>query len=298
MLQVAAPKLEQLIEDWNNTVVREIVASDNSDKIVEYALHMARILAYPDLDVKGVLDEIDGMGKQVAQMIKKKVNTPLRPTLIIENINNYLFNDLKFKPNSDDYYNPLNSYLNIVLERKTGIPITLSILYMRLAQSINFKLHPVNFPAHFLIKHIMEDNNGEIIVDPFNRGRIMDDYSLKALLDRSYPQQNIPVTHAFLEKATTSEVMIRMLNNLKGSYYESQDMERYEVANEMILAIDQYNPDAIRDKGIVCLKKGDFEESLRFLNAYLEIDPEAADADDVLDIIKQIRSDAHKQDQA
>lgn len=295
---MAAPKLEQLIEDWNNTVVREIVASDNSDKIVEYALHMARILAYPDLDVKGVLDEIDGMGKQVAQMIKKKVNTPLRPTLIIENINNYLFNDLKFKPNSDDYYNPLNSYLNIVLERKTGIPITLSILYMRLAQSINFKLHPVNFPAHFLIKHIMEDNNGEIIVDPFNRGRIMDDYSLKALLDRSYPQQNIPVTHAFLEKATTSEVMIRMLNNLKGSYYESQDMERYEVANEMILAIDQYNPDAIRDKGIVCLKKGDFEESLRFLNAYLEIDPEAADADDVLDIIKQIRSDAHKQDQA
>lgn len=294
---MAVPKIEQLIEDWKNAVVKEIVASDNSDKIAEYALHMARILAYPDLNVKGVLNEIDDMGKQVAQMIKKKVNTPLRPTQIIENINNYLFNDLKFKPNADDYYNPLNSYLNIVLERKTGIPITLSILYMRLAQSINFKLQPVNFPAHFLIKHVMEDDNGEIIIDPFNRGRIMDDYSLKALLDRSYPQQNIPVTHAFLEKATTSEVMIRMLNNLKGSYYESQDMERYEVANEMILAIDQYNPDAIRDKGVVCLKKGDFEESLKFLNAYLEIDPEAADADDVLDIIKQIRSGAYRQDQ-
>jgi len=81
-----------------------------------------------------------------------------------------------------------------------------------------------------------------------------------------------------------------MLNNLKGSYYETQDMDRYDIANEMVLAIDRYNPDAIRDKGIILLKKGDASEALKVLNTYLEIYPEAEDADDVLDIIRQIRS--------
>jgi regulator of sirC expression with transglutaminase-like and TPR domain len=84
-----------------------------------------------------------------------------------------------------------------------------------------------------------------------------------------------------------------MLNNLKASYYEAQDMERYEAANEMVLAIDQYNPDAVRDKGVVLLKKGRADEALEVLNTYLEIDPEAQDADEVLDIIRQIRSGAY-----
>jgi regulator of sirC expression with transglutaminase-like and TPR domain len=230
------------------------------------------------------------MGQEVALMLKKSGNMPPRPTQIIEKINDLLFNVQKFKANTDDYYNPLNSYLNIVIERKRGIPITLCILYMRVARSVNFKMYPVNFPGHFLIKYILEDNSGEIIVDPFNGGRIMDDYSLKALIDQAYPQQNIPLTHALVEKATAAQVVIRILNNLKGSYYEIQDMDRYNIANEMVLAIDQYNPDAVRDKGIVLLKKGNPSEALKALNSYLEINPEAEDADDILDIIRQIRS--------
>ncbi|MDQ4101878.1 MAG: transglutaminase-like domain-containing protein, partial [Thermoproteota archaeon] len=233
---------------------------------------------------------IDTMGQEVALMLKKSGSTPPRPTQIIEKINDFLFNVQKFKPNTDDYYNPLNSYLNIVIEHKRGIPITLCILYMRVARSVNFNMYPVNFPSHFLIKHVLEDNSGEIIVDPFNGGRIMDDYSLKALIEQAYPQQNIPLTHALVEKATAAQVLIRMLNNLKGSYYEAQDIDRYNIANEMVLAIDPYNPDAIRDKGIVLLKIGDPLEALKVLNTYLEINPEAEDADEVLDIIHQIRS--------
>jgi regulator of sirC expression with transglutaminase-like and TPR domain len=285
-----AADISSLIQDWRGNVVTYITSSDDTDRLAEYALHLARILAYPNLDVSSVLSSIDAMGQDVARILKKRGNIPPRPTQIIEKINDHLFNLQKFKPNTDDYYNPLNSYLNIVVERKIGIPITLCILYMRVARSVNFKLYPVNFPGHFLIKHILEDNSGEIIVDPFNGGRIMDDYSLKALIDQAYPQRNIPLTHALVEKATAAQVVIRMLNNLKGSYYEIQDMERYNIANEMVLAIDQYNPDAVRDKGIVLLKKGNSSEALKVLNSYLEINPEAEDADDVLDIIRQIRS--------
>jgi regulator of sirC expression with transglutaminase-like and TPR domain len=285
-----AADIKSLIEDWRISVVTHITSSDDTDRLAEYALHLARILAYPTLDVSGLLSSIETMGQEVTRMLKKGGNMPPRPTQIIEKINDFLFNVQKFKPNTDDYYNPLNSYLNIVIERKRGIPITLCILYMRVAQSVNFKVYPVNFPGHFLIKHILEDNSGEIIVDPFNGGRIMDDYSLKALIEQAYPQQNIPLTHALVEKATAAQVMIRTLNNLKGSYYEAQDIDRYNIANEMVLAIDPYHPDAIRDKGIVLLKNGDPSEALKVLNSYLEINPEAEDADDVLDIIHQIRS--------
>jgi regulator of sirC expression with transglutaminase-like and TPR domain len=285
-----AADIKSLIEDWRSSVVTHVTSSDDTDRLAEYALHLARILAYPSLDVSGLLSSIDTMGQEVALMLKKSGSTPPRPTQIIEKINDFLFNVQKFKPNTDDYYNPLNSYLNIVIEHKRGIPITLCILYIRVARSVNFKMYPVNFPSHFLIKHILEDNSGEIIVDPFNGGRIMDDYSLKALIEQAYPQQNIPLTHALVEKTTAAQVLIRMLNNLKGSYYEAQDIDRYNIANEMVLAIDPYNPDAIRDKGIVLLKRGDPLEALKVLNTYLEINPEAEDADDVLDIIHQIRS--------
>ena len=285
-----AANIKPLIEDWRSSVVTHVTSSDDTDRLAEYALHLARILAYPSLDISGLLSSIDTMGQEVALMLKKSGNMPPRPTQIIEKINDLLFNVQKFKANTDDYYNPLNSYLNIVIERKRGIPITLCILYMRVARSVSFKMYPVNFPGHVLIKHILEDNSGEIIVDPFNGGRIMDDYSLKALIEQAYPQQNIPLTHALVEKATAAQVLIRMLNNLKGSYYEAQDIDKYNIANEMVLAIDPYNPDAIRDKGIVLLKKGDPSEALKVLNSYLEINPEAEDADDVLDIIHQIRS--------
>ena len=280
--------LQSLIEDWKVSVVNSAVSSNDVDRLAEYALHLSRIIAYPALDVNITLKKIDDLGQDLKESIKQLM--PLRPTQTIEKINNFLFKDIGFKANVQDYHNPLNSYLNMVLQHKFGIPITLSILYMRIAYSVNFKLYPVNFPAHFLVKHVLDDDNSEIIVDPFNGGRIMDDYALKALLDQFYPHQNIPLTRAFIEKATAVQVMIRMLNNLKASYYEAQDLDKSEIANEMIIAIDQYNPDAIRDKGMILLKRGKSIKALEMLNLYLELDPEAEDADAVLEVIRQTRS--------
>ena len=281
--------LQSLIKDWKVNVVDSVVSSNDNDRLAEYALHLSRILAYPDLDVTAKLNELDSMGEEIKQSIKKFL--PLRPTQLIEKINDYLFKVKGFKGNIQDYYNPMNSYLNVVLQHKSGIPITLSIIYMRIAHALNFKLFPVNFPAHFLIKHVLEDGNSEIIIDPFNGGRIMDDYALKELLDQFYPRHNVPLTRTFVEKATPTQVIIRMLNNLKGSYYEVQDIDKAETANEMIIALDNYNPDAIRDKGMILLKRENPTEALKMLNFYLELDPEAEDADTILDIIRQIRTD-------
>jgi len=280
-----------LIEDWKVNVVNSLGSDNDTERLAEYALHVSRILAYPDLDVKYMVDKIDALGKELVLTTKELM--PLRPTQMIERINNFLFKEKEFRANLQDYYNPLNSYINIVLEQKSGIPITMSIIYIRIAYLLKFRLYAVNFPAHFMVKHILGDSS-QIIIDPFNGGRIMDDYTMKELLDQFYPGQNIPLTRAFVQKATSSQVIIRMLNNLKGSYYESQDIDKAEIANEMIIAIESDNPDAVRDKGMILLKRKKHLEALDKLNMYLELYPEAEDADAVLDIIRQVRVEINK----
>lgn len=285
--------LQPLIEDWKASVVNSLGSFDDPERLAEYALHVSRILAYPNMSVKDFLHRTDSLGQELQSMTKRVM--PLRPTQIIETLNNYLFKEKEFKPNLQDYYNPKNSYLNVVLEERSGIPITLSILYIRVGHFLNFKLYPVNFPGHFLVKHVLDEGEtSDIIIDPFNGGRIMDDYALKELLDQFYRGQNIPLTRAFIEKATSAHVMTRLLNNLKGSYYESQNIDKAELANEMIIAIEPANPGAIRDKGMILLKRKNLVQALSLLNRYLEIEPEAEDADTVLEIIRQIRDGASK----
>jgi regulator of sirC expression with transglutaminase-like and TPR domain len=285
---LAAIDLQGCIEDWKNVVTIPIRLKEDNSRLTEYSLHVSRILAYPELNIESTLRQIDDLGYKLSQKVKGSKR--LRPTQFIEEINDFFYNDLKFKPNSHDYYNPANNYLNIVLERKTGIPITLSILYMRIASRLDFTLFPINFPAHFLVKYILDDQSAEIVIDPFNMGRIMDDYSLKELLERSYPRQNMVLTRALLGNATASQVVVRLLNNLKNSFYESNDLERAELANEMIISIDETNPFSIRDKGMIFLKRGQRLEALATLSKYLEMHPETNDADTILELIRQIRS--------
>lgn len=285
---MVAIDLQGCIEDWKNVVATPLRTTEGNSRLAEFSLHVSRILAYPDLNVKSVLRQIDDLGEKLSQKVKDSKR--LRPTQLIEEINDFFFNEVKFKPNAHDYYNPANNYLNIVLERKTGIPITLSIIYMRIASALDFQLFPVNFPAHFLLKYILDDQSAEIIIDPFNMGRIMDDYSLKELLERTYPRQNMVLTRALLGNATASQVVVRLLNNLKNSFYESNDLERAELANEMIIGIDETNPFSVRDKGMIFLKRGQNLEALATLSKYLEMHPETNDADTILEVIRQIRS--------
>jgi regulator of sirC expression with transglutaminase-like and TPR domain len=283
--------LDLKINDWTVNTVNSLIKPNKLDKIAECALELSKIIYYNDMNVEKYLDEINLMQKELNIKRERSNINFSRPTQLIELINDYMFKEKEFKANIYDYQNPLNNFLNVVLEKRIGIPITLSIIYITLAQSINFKLYPVNFPRHFLVKYELDDvNNNEIIIDPFNQGRIMDDYALKNLMDSFFPNQNIPLTKKLIEKTNLSQVMIRILNNVKDSFFEIQEFDKLNIANEMIFAIDPQNIYAIRDKGIILHEK-DPEKSLEFLNRYLELEPEANDADIVLKIIKSIREE-------
>ena len=279
--------IQTALNDWHTNVVSHMTINDPS-KLAEYALHISRIVAYDHLIIQDELLKIDEIGKKIIKSMKNLSES--RPTKLIEKINHELYKIENFKGNRDDYYNPSNSLLNIVVKRKTGNPLTLSILYIQLAHSLNFTLYPVNFPSHFMVKHILDDEENEIIIDPFNEGRIMDDYSLKELLDHFYPKMNIALTRKLVDRASNPDVIIRMLNNLKTSFFECQDLDNAELVNEMILDINSEDQHSLRDKGMVFLQKKNYKQALEFFNSYLEKFPEANDADTILELIRKIKT--------
>jgi len=280
-------KIETALKDWHSSVVSKMAINDPS-KLAEYALHISRIVAYDNLVIDDELSKIGDIGRKIAKSGKN--SSEFRPTQLIEKINHQLYKVENFKGNRDDYYNPSNSLLNTVIKRRTGNPITLSILYIQLANSLNFTLYPVNFPSHFMVKYVLDDEENEIIIDPFNEGRIMDDYSLKELLDHFYPKMNIALTRKLVAKASNPDVIIRMLTNLKTSFFECQDLDSVELANEMVLDINRDDQHSLRDKGMVFLHKKSYSQALEFFNLYLEKFPEANDVDTILELIRKIKN--------
>jgi len=277
------------LEDWKETVIEKIQENDDIVKIIEHVLHIARIIDYPNLKIPEYMSMMNEMGKELTSQIKD--TRSMRPTYIIEKLNEFFFDNKKFQPNISDYYNPVNNYLNIVLEKRTGIPITLSLIYMHLAGYMDFKLHPVNFPSHFLVKYILDQDSDEsIVIDPFNKGRIMDDYVLQDLLNKAYPRSTISLSNDLLKKTNSLQITIRVLNNLKNGYTEVDDLNKIMKINEMILSLDSTSPEALRDKGIILYRNKKYEQALGILYKYIDLNPEANDIDRILELVKQIRN--------
>lgn len=274
------------LSDWIDNVVKRLNYSDDAFLLAEYALHLARIMEYQSLDVSSTLKQLSDLGSHLYESMKGSL--PLRPTQKIEHINNFLYDKKGFKANIYDYDNPFNNYLNFVLERKIGIPITLSIIYMAVSKTVDFILYPVNFPGHFLVKYNM-DNESDIVIDPFNSGQILDDYSLHGLLHNVFPNQNVSITREYIQKADHRQVITRLLNNIKHGFFEAQNFFKAELANEMILCLDNVNSYAIRDKGIILSKKNEYGKALEMLNLYLEVAPESPDVDMILSLIRELR---------
>lgn len=277
------------LKDWKKTVIEKVQENDNIVKITEYVLHIARIIDYPNLKISEYMSMMNEMGKELNSQIKNTKS--MRPTHIIEKLNEFFFDDKKFQPNISDYYNPVNNYLNIVLEKRIGIPITLSLIYIHLASYIDFKLHPVNFPSHFLVKYILDQDTDEsIVIDPFNNGRIMDDYILQDLLNKAYPRSTISLSNDLMKKTDSSQILVRVLNNLKNGYMEVDDLNKIMKINEMILSLDSSSSEALRDKGIILYRNKEYEQALEILYKYIDLNPEANDIDRILELVKQIRN--------
>jgi regulator of sirC expression with transglutaminase-like and TPR domain len=172
---------------------------------------------YPELDIAAYLARLD----QLAVEVTNRCDTGGNADEWLAALNDVLFNRHGFRGNQNDYYDPKNSFLNEVIERKQGIPITLSVLYMEVAQRIGIALDGVGFPGHFLVKHAHA--GGEILIDPFHHGEMKSRDDLRRILDGVYGG-TVALRGEFLKTAGKKDILKRMLGNLKAIYLKSYNL--------------------------------------------------------------------------
>lgn len=247
--------------------------------LVEKCLKTAQILEFPELDVSYYIQKLNQLGEGLRNSVSETKN----PTYLVSMLNEYMFDVLGFHGDTDDYYNPRNNFLNIVIDKKSGIPITLSIIYIELAKHIQLDLRPVGFPGHFLVKY-----SEEMILDPFGGGLLLDVDDLQELLNRNFGD-GVEFNPDYLNEIEPENILIRIARNLKNSYLQSFNYTTAMHCINMVLGLIPESPEEIRDNGIVQLRLGQNSLALQSLDRYLELAPEADDVDYILDLIRSIK---------
>ena len=270
---LSAEKFDPFVAEW-------ISFSKNSNyDLIEKCLKLAQILEHHELNISKYVEKIN----DISRSMKIKIGETKNPTYIISMLNEYLFDELGFHGAEEDYYDPGNSFLNTVLDKKTGIPITISIIYAEVAKNIGLDLQIVGFPGHVIVKY-----KNEIILDPFYRGRLLTIEDLEEILDRNFGD-GVEFVPEYLNEATTEQLLTRLLRNLKNAYTQSYAYDKAMKCTDMILGMRPESPEEIRDKGILEERLLRYDKALPLLNKYLELQPEADDVDFILELIKSVR---------
>jgi len=271
-------KFDPIVAEWISFV------SNPNFNLVEKCLKFAQILEQPNLEIEKYIQKISQMGRT----LKESTNDVKNPTYLVSILNEFLFGNMGFIGEMDDYYNPKNNFLNEVIDKKSGLPITLSILYVELAKFIGLDLKIIGFPSHVLVKY-----NEEMILDPFNDGRLLDVDDLQEILDRNFDGQ-LEFEPEFLDEINPEQVLVRLARNLKNSYFQSYANEKALKCVNMTLAIEPESPEDIRDKGVLEEKLLNHDTALKYLNQYLEINPNAEDVDIVLELIRNVKAEINQ----
>src|SRR5947209_3234176 len=210
-----------------------------------------------------------------------------RAALTIAALNRVLFDDAGMRGNREDYYDPRNSFLNDVLDRGVGIPITLSVVYMEVARRIGFSLAGVGMPGHFLLKH-QESETGEILIDCFNRGDILSRQDCQSRLDEIYSGE-MPLRPEFLHPISRRQILTRMLNNLKTVYLSTRDFRKALPIADLVLVIYPQSAEDLKQRALLRYSMGMQGLAAEDLDAYLKISPAASDADEIRQMSLSIR---------
>ncbi|MBW8852223.1 MAG: SirB1 family protein [Xanthomonadales bacterium] len=233
---------------------------------------------YPDLDAAACDAQLDA----IADALREKVDAIDAAPMKMQAINRRLFEELGFAGNHAEYYDPPNSYLNDVLRRRLGNPISLAVVQMEVARRLGVALEGVSFPGHFLVSLPVDD--GMLVMDPFNGGRPL---SADELRQRAQPHFGEPVPDEALLRilvpASPRAILVRMLRKLHALYAERGDWARAVRCADRILRLSPDNAEALRDRGLGYLELGHRAGATRDLGRYLRIQPEADDAETVRD---------------
>ncbi len=263
-----------------------LVRSDDQFPLLEAATSLAQD-EYPELDVQQVLGDVD----QLLARLKRRLPADAAPLARLRALNQFFFHDLSFGGNVNDYYDPDNSYLNAVLRTRRGIPISLAVLWMELAQGLGLQARGVAFPGHFMMKVTLP--KGQVVIDPFT-GRSLSREDLSERLE-PYKRSNglvgdfdVPLG-LYLQPATPREIIGRMLRNLKEVHRAQEDWQRAIAVQDRLVALLPEAWGEHRDRGLAHAAQGNTAAAVRDLETYLRHAEEALDLDAIADRVAALR---------
>jgi regulator of sirC expression with transglutaminase-like and TPR domain len=240
--------------------------------IMPAALAIAHI-EYPALDPQPYLDRIEILGRNAAERL---AGTSAIPSDAIGALNEYLFDEEGFRGNRENYDDPRNSYLNEVLDRRTGIPISLAIIYLEVARRAGLEVAGINFPGHFLLRASSPVVGDELIIDPFHGGALLSELDCRQLL-RKHVGDDAAFDSSLLVPATRHDIVVRMLVNLKRLYVRMRSFPQARFVSTLLLTADPSAVSELRDRGLLAYHLEDFASALRDLEEYLRLSPTEAD---------------------
>ena len=254
---------------WHN-FYQEIDQPDEQIDLARASLYFAQA-EDPSLNVQQYLDTLD----RIAQEIETQLSSERYPLKVVKTINAHLFDQLKFRGNRQNYYDPDNSFLHHVIERKLGIPISLSVIYLAIAKRLNFPMVGIGMPGHFLIRPEFEDVG--IFIDAYNQGEIMFAEDCQARLDENY-QQQLKLHSSWLAPVSNKQILTRMLNNLKFIYLHRRELDKALSTMSGMIKVSPDNFCEIRDRGLLYYQINRWSEAIIDLEYFLKVAPNSEDA--------------------
>jgi regulator of sirC expression with transglutaminase-like and TPR domain len=256
-------------------LAEDLLAASNAPgtALAQAALVIARI-EYPRLAPASYLERLDALGETARLWIGRHVDQTgdAAPLARIAGLNRYLFEDQRFVGNRDRYEDPRNSCLNEVLDRRTGIPITLSLVYIEVGRRAGLQIEGVNFPGHFLVRlpADMTETRGCAIIDPFHGGALLSERECRRLL-RKHVGAEVAFSRSLLAPATRAQIIVRMLLNLKRTYVHMRSFPQARDVTELLLAVTPSALSELRDRGLLAYHLNDMTSALRDLQTYLKL---------------------------
>lgn len=267
--------------------VRRQFASEVRKAQEDMSLALAALLVaqeeYPQLPVDRYLTRLD----LLAEETKDRLDGETAPMLVMQELLNTLYRRHGFRGNREAYYDPRNSFLNDVLDRGLGIPLTLGIIVLEVGWRLDLPLEGVNFPGHFLVRFHGDAVN--FLIDPYDGGALRFEDQAQELLDRVYGGM-VRVHDSFLKTARRQEMIVRLLTNLKSLYLNVRDLPRALAAVERILLLRPIASGEIRDRGVILARMGKRDEAVEQLEAYLNVAPEAADTQRIKGMVEGLKN--------
>ncbi|KAF1043177.1 SirB1 family protein [Xylophilus sp.] len=264
-----------------------LVQSDAHFPLLEAAASIAQD-EYPELDVQQVLGDVD----QLLARIQRRLPADAGALQKLRALNQFFYSDLGFAGNVNDYYDPDNSYLNAVLRTRRGIPISLAVLWLELAQGLGLQARGVGFPGHFMVKVNLP--RGQVVMDPFS-GRSL---SQEELVERLEPYRvgthlaedlGLPPLAPYLQAATPREIIGRMLRNLKEIHRAQQDWARLVAVQNRLVTLLPRAWGEYRDRGLALAEQGRMAEAVTDLESYLSHAANGLDVDEIAERAAALR---------